>query len=85
MKVLAITKTGAEFFYNYKSAHEVSNASAERIKTVLNEHNFLLKDGETWYVYDVDQYDNAYDYAQYQKFTLRKGVVKRKYDHYLHY
>ena len=76
VKVIAKTYAGKEYLYNYRTAHKVSAASAEKILAVLNEYKFRLKDGEMWHIYDVCQYDSAYDYAQYQKFTIRKGIVK---------
>lgn len=79
MKVLAKSVIGAEYLYNAKSAHAVSNRSADIIMRVLNQHKYQLKDGETWHVHDVDSYDNAYYYAQSQKFRIRKGIVSACY------
>lgn len=76
IKVIAKSKPGKEYLYNCRTAHKVSAASAEKILAVLNEYRFLLKDDEVWHIYDVCHYDSAYDYAQYQKFTIRKGIVK---------
>lgn len=77
MKILAKTHKGAEFMYNARSAHAVSERSAEKILEIINAHNYRInpEKGETWHLYDVDQYDNAFYYAQSQKFTIRNGIV----------
>lgn len=77
MKIVAITKKGIEYVYSARTAHFVSERSANKICEVLNEYRFKIKGDEIWYVYDVDQYDMAYDYAMMQKFSVRKGIVKR--------
>ena len=79
MKIIAKSKAGAEYLYKAESAHAVSERSAETILRVLNENKWNLRDGEIWHIHDVDSYDNAYYYAQGQKFTIRKGIVKRVY------
>lgn len=76
-KVIAKTRPGKEYFYNAKTAHKVSANSAEKILNVLNTVRWQLNDGEVWHIYDVCDYDNAAYYARYQKFTIRKGIVKR--------
>lgn len=76
MLVLAISTKGHEFFYDARTAHKVSKAAAEKIRDICNEYKFRLKDGETWFLHEVDQYDTAYEYAQFQKFTIRNGIVK---------
>lgn len=75
MKVIAKTIKGREFMYNPRSARKVSERSALKILSIVNEYKWNLKDGEIWHLYDVDQYDAAFDYAQYQSFTIRKGIV----------
>lgn len=77
MKIVAITKKGIEYVYSVRTAHFVSERSANKICDVLNEYRFKIKGDEVWYVYDVDRYDTAYDYAMMQKFSVRKGIVKR--------
>lgn len=81
MKILARTIPGREFMYNAKSAHKVSARSAEQILRIVNENADRIGTpaGERWHLYDVDQYDNAYYYAQYQSFTIRNGIVTRRY------
>lgn len=77
MKVLAKTIKGQEYMYNARSARQVSERSAKVILDIVNEYRFLLNnENEIWHVYDVDRYDRAYDYAQFQKFTIRNGIVK---------
>lgn len=75
MKVIAKAKIGSEFIYNAASARKVSERSAQKILAVVNEMKWRLNDGETWHIYDVDEYDNAFYYAQRQAFTIRKGIV----------
>lgn len=80
MYILAIACKGKEFLYDAASAHEVSKNSAEKIKNLLNKLNYKITgDGKIWHTYEVDQYDKAYDYACYQRFTIRKGIVKEKF------
>ena len=73
MLVLAKTITGKEFVYSVSSARKVSKASANTIYKIANDNKYLLKDGECWHVYDVDQYDNAY-YTN-RAFRIRNGIV----------
>lgn len=75
MYILAISQKGKEFFYNPKSARKVSKRSGELIADVCNKYNFLLKPGEIWFMHEIDQYDTAYEYALYQTFTIRNGIV----------
>jgi len=75
MKIIAKTRIGSEYLYSASSARKVSARSAETILKVVNEMRWRLKDGETWHIYDVDEYSAAYDYAQYQAFTIRNGIV----------
>ena len=81
MIILAKSVKGSEFLYNARTAHKVSKANAEKIRDVLNEYNYKLKDGETWFIHDVSEtYDNAGAFASYQAFTMDKhGVVKEKF------
>ena len=78
MKVVAKSEKGHEFLYNPKSAHEVSNASAQYICSELNRVKYDLKENEVWFIHEVGAYDNAYGYASYQRFAVRKGLVYRR-------
>lgn len=78
MLVIAKSKEGHEFLYNAASARKVSARSAETILKVLNDMRWRLKDGEIWHIHEVDEYDNAFYYAQRQAFTIRKGVVSAR-------
>ncbi len=78
MLVIAKSKAGHEFIYNAASARKVSARSAETILKVLNDMRWRLKDGEIWHIHEVDEYDNAFYYAQRQAFTIRKGVVSAR-------
>ena len=78
MKIIAKTIKGKEFMYYPKTARKVSERSAETILKAVNQHKFLLdtKENEIWHIYEIDKYDQAYIFAQYQAFTIRKGIVK---------
>lgn len=79
MTILAKTITGKEFIYSARSAHKVNKKNAEKIAECLNNCGFMLKDGEKWHVYEVDQYDNAFIWAEDQTFYITKGgALKRK-------
>jgi len=78
MKVIAKSVKGQEFLYSAKSAHKVSEASAKYICKVLNEYKYKLNEDEVWYIHDVGMYDSAYDYAEFQRFTVRNGIVKER-------
>lgn len=78
MKIVAKSVKGHEFLYSARSAHKVSERSAEYICSELNRVQYNLKDGEVWFIHDIDQYDSAYDYATEQAFTTRKGGVFRR-------
>ena len=77
MKILAKTVQGREYMYSARSARKVSARSAQYILNVVNKAGFLLdrEKGEIWHIYDIDEYDTAYDYALFQSFTVRKGIV----------
>ena len=77
MKIIAKTVKGREFMYNPKTARKVSERSANYICNVVNEYKYLLgsADNECWHIYDIDKYDIAYDYAMFQSFTVRNGIV----------
>lgn len=78
MLVLAMSKKGSEFLYNPKTACKVSKASAKTICDIVNKCQFAYSKypGSVWQIHEVDKYDTAFDYAQYQKFTIRNGIVK---------
>lgn len=77
MKILALAQKGHEFMYCASTARKVSNASAEKIRDIANENEYLFKKypNSVWHIFDVDKYDTAYDYAQFQSFKIRKGIV----------
>lgn len=80
MKIIAKTIIGNEFLYSAKSARKVSAKSAEKILSVVNEHKSLLglKENEIFHIYDVNEYDDAFYYAQKQSFIIRNGIVSAK-------
>ena len=78
MKIVAKTIDGKEFIY---SAHSAHRAPAKRIKEVLeilNENRYKLKDGEKWWIYEVDQYDDAFYYSENQRFGFRGEYLVEK-------
>ena len=78
MKIIAKTTIGNEFVYSARTAGLVSAKSADKICKIVNEHKSLLgaKENEIYYVYDIDEYSIAYQYAQFRKFVIRNGAVK---------
>lgn len=82
MIILAKTIREKEFIYDVRSAHQVPKKSANQIRDILNYENVRYKlnsNEETWHIYEIDQYDVAYNYAISQRFTIRKGIVKATY------
>lgn len=79
MKIVAVTTDGKEFVYGVRTAHRVSNAGAMKICKILNHVRYgLKKPAEKWWVYDVDEYDMAYDIASTQTFKLTgKGLIEK--------
>ena len=75
MKIIAIAPVGAEYLYRCTTAHAVPMKSAEKIRSALNSAAYRLRSGETWHLYDVGPYDNAYGYAALQRFYIRSGSV----------
>ena len=78
MLIIAKSVPGHEYIYSPATAHKVPKASAERMKNVLNTCRYKLKDNETWFVHEVDKYDTAFDYAQFQSFRFYKGTLYEK-------
>lgn len=78
MKIVAISVKGHEYLYNASTAHKVAEAKAQKVADALNGINYKLDDKHVWYVHDVDRYDNAFYYAESQRFTYGKnGTIKR--------
>ncbi len=77
MMIVAKSIKGQEFMYNPKSAHQVPKSSAQKICDALNEERWKLKNEEVWHVHEVDQYDTAFQYAEWQSFSCRSGAIRR--------
>lgn len=79
MLVVAKSVEGREFMYKASSAHQVPKRSAEKIRDALNEVKYGLNENEdyplVWCLHDVGPYDNAYAFAEYQSFGIRKGNI----------
>ena len=80
MTILALSVKGKEFMYDPTTARQVSKASAAKIRDVANENKYLFKgrNDVTWYLHDIDKYDQAYIFAETQKFSIYRGIVKDK-------
>jgi hypothetical protein len=78
MLVLAKSIEGQEFLYSARSARRVSARSAEKIRDAINAARWNLNEGEVWHLHEVDEYDNAFFYAERQSFTIRKGVISAR-------
>ena len=63
-KFLAISLKGKEFLFKKYGMIAVPKSSAQKIADVLNKLNYMLKDGETWFVHDNDSYFN--DFIDYE-------------------
>ena len=75
MIIAAKTKEGKEFMYSTFSAHTISKRSGKQIVELLNSIAYNCKPGEKWHIYEIDKYDQAYDIARFQSFTIRNGSV----------
>lgn len=80
MTIAAITTSGREYLYKAASAHKLNAKKAAAIVGLLNGCKYRLKDGETWRIYTINQYDiKPYVYATSQAFILtNNGVLKEK-------
>ena len=78
MLVVAKSQKGAEFLYAPESAHQVAKAHAAQVRDMLNFVGWELKEGETWFLHEVDQYDDAFCYASAQRFTWSKGALTER-------
>ena len=79
MVIVARTETGREFCYSTRSAHKVARKDAEKIAEMLTLAYYHIKDGQKWYVYEIDEYDASFDYATMQRFYIDKsGNLKRR-------
>lgn len=76
MTVIAKSAENREFFYNAESAHKVGKKNAKSICEELNKIRWDLKAGQVWHIHEVDQYDTAYYYAEFQKFYIRNGYLR---------
>ena len=79
MKIVAKTIKGSEFIYSKRSAYHVNKKHADLIAESLNRCRYGLKENETWHVYEIDRYDDAYAWAEVQSFYFTKnGTLKCK-------
>lgn len=73
MTILALSAKDQEFLYQPKTAHAVSKTSAGKIRDALNNAGYKTTPDSVWYIHEVNEYDNAFYYAEYQRFTLHKN------------
>lgn len=71
--IIAKTFTGKEFMYSRNESYSVSKQNSTRIRKILNDNNYLLKDGETWHLYNVDEWELESCNAYLQRMTFRKN------------
>ena len=77
MLVVAKSVKGQEYLYGARTAHRVPKASARKICDALNNEGWKLNGGEVWWIHEIDQYDSAYEYSEWQKFSIRNGSIRR--------
>lgn len=77
MIIIAKTKLGQEYLYMPRTARKVSKKHAHTICDIVNQYKYLLDTNrdECWHVYEISEYDAAFDFAQYQSFTIKNGIV----------
>ena len=75
--ILALAVEGKEYMYYSRTARRVSKASAQKICDIVNKHKFLFEcyPNCVWHIFEVDDYEPAFDIAEYQSFTIREGIV----------
>jgi hypothetical protein len=75
MLIVAKSKWERGYMYSIKSAHRVPQrrAKAEQIAEILNREMYKWDSPEDrWRVYEIDQYNTAYETAQRQRFGFRE-------------
>lgn len=76
MYIVSKAVKGKEFTYSLYHSFQVSKAAKEIICKALNDSRYMLKDNETWHIYEIDKYDNVYDIVKNQYMRLYKNKVK---------
>lgn len=76
LKIIAKTTDGKEYLYSRKWSFRVPNKSAQDICAIMNHCKWMLKDGEKWYVYTVEQWEIDSCYAASQWLSIYRGIVK---------
>lgn len=75
MLIVSKTRFGKEFMWSIKHAHRVPQrrVKAEQIAEILNREMYKWDSPEDrWRVYEIDQYNTAYETAQRQRFGFRE-------------
>ena len=78
MKIVALSKKGAEFLYDPTTAHKVPQTKAEEYANDLNACGYMTSDTAVCYVHDIDTYDTVYNDALCQEFYTHKHILKEK-------
>ena len=84
MFIISKTIKGKEYIYSKQHSVLCKNkAEAEKLADFMNSNNenaigdFKLKDGEVWYVYEIDKYDTP---PRYELSNTRGKISIREYN-----
>lgn len=75
-KVIAKSVKGHEYLYSRKDCYAVSAAKAKLVCDTLNRLAWNLKDNETWFIHEIDDFDFKYTNAAFQKLIAGKTGIK---------
>lgn len=74
--VIAKSIKGKEYLYSRKDCYSVSPKKARLVCDTLNRLQWGLKDGETWFIHEVNDIDYKYCNAVFQQLTAGKTGIK---------
>lgn len=77
-KVIAKSIKGKEYLYSRKECYSVSAKKAKLICDTLNRLQWQLKDGETWFIHEIDDIEYKYCNAVFQQFIAGKNGIRIK-------
>ena len=75
-KVIAKSIKGHEYLYSQKDCYSVSAAKAKLVCDTLNRLAWNLRDNETWFVHEIDDFDFKYTNAAFQQLIAGKTGIK---------
>ena len=64
---------------NNTNRHETERRDAHKKQYALGRQCNEPSENEVWHIHEVSYYDDASFYAERQKFTIRKGIVKEQF------